>query len=293
MFSEIIKDVKYQIRIGGPWVRIILLCAAVFFIVNIIKSYFIFSQQGLNTNDYQTILKYIVLSSSIWHNFIFPWVWITHLFVHEGLFHFIWNMVALYWFGLIVEDFIGRRAALIIFFEGGIVGGIFFLLSCQVIPWYQNQGSHITAYGASAGIMALLFAAAKISPNYNIRLLLIGNVPIKYLALVLLVLDLLFMSQENTGGHIAHIGGALFGYLYIFLLRKGISLDPGKLFVPKLNSPKKSKYQQKKQQTKKAPIVANDNKEERLNQILEKIKREGIEVLTAEEKLFLEEMSKH
>jgi hypothetical protein len=202
-------------------------------------------------------------------------------------------MVALYWFGLIVEDFIGRRAALIIFFEGGIVGGIFFLLSCQVIPWYQNQGSHITAYGASAGIMALLFAAAKISPNYNIRLLLIGNVPIKYLALVLLVLDLLFMSQENTGGHIAHIGGALFGYLYIFLLRKGISLDPGKLFVPRFNSPKKSKYQQKKQQTKKAPIVANDNKEERLNQILEKIKREGIEVLTAEEKYFLEEMSKH
>ncbi len=290
MFDSIYKDLKYRILTGGFWVRCIVLCVAVFLLVNLFKAYFTFSNEGFPGETYYDIIHGISLSSVWKDNFLFPWVWITHIFLHEGFFHLLWNMLWLFWLGSIVEDLIGRRHAILLFFECAIVGGIFFILSASLFPWYKEIEVH--AYGASAAVIGLLFAAATISPGYEIRLILIGPVQIKYIALVVLILDLLFAGQNsNSGGHFAHIGGAFWGWLYISLLRKGISMDA---WVDAIAEPEKSK--KVKTNFKKQASSKSDNKpipkEDTLNTILQKIKTQGINALTKEEKEFLDNISK-
>ena len=187
MFDSIIRELNYKIRTGGFWVRCISLCVVIFILANLTKAFFTFQNGGTPGPLYNDIIHSISLSSDWKHNVLFIWVWITHIFLHEGFFHLLWNMLWLYWFAQIVEDFIGRRHAILIFFEAALVGGLFFFLSTQILPWYRNLD--IYAQGSSAAVMGLLFAAATISPTYEIRLLLFGNVQIKYIAVIALILD--------------------------------------------------------------------------------------------------------
>jgi membrane associated rhomboid family serine protease len=290
MFDSIYKDLKYRIQTGGFWVRCIVLCVAVFILVNLCKAYFTFSNGGFPGEIYYDIIHGISLSSVWKDNFIYPWVWITHIFLHEGFFHLLWNMLWLFWLGAIVEDLIGRRHAILIFFECAIVGGIFFILSTSLFPWYNWLEVH--AYGASAAVTGLLFAAATISPTYEIRLILIGPVQIKYIALVVLILDLLFAGQNsNSGGHFAHIGGAVWGWLYIVLLRQGIAMDAWVDWIADKDRPRtvKTKFNNPQKPKKEHKIPP---KEETLDKILHKIKTKGIDTLSKEEKEFLDHISK-
>lgn len=288
MFREIWRDIQYQIRVGNFWTRIIMICAVVFLLLNILKSYYTFSNGGNASSTYQFILNKLSLSSVLIDNLYFPWVWFTHIFVHEGFFHLLWNMIFLYWVSQIVEDLIGRHHAKYIFFEGAVVGGLFFLLSTLLLPWYAHQYTSI-AYGASAAVTALLFAAATIAPNYEIRLILIGGVSLKYIALIVLILDLLFAFQNtNSGGHMAHIGGAVWGWAYILLLRKGIKMN----FLEKNLSERKEKksavIRSLPKREDKAIAAIQSNVDEELNRILDKIKSSGLTSLTDTERKFLD-----
>lgn len=288
MFDSIYKDLSYRIRTGGFWLRVIVLCVIVFIAINLLKSYFSFSNAGFPGEIYYDIINSICLSSDLWHNIKFPWVWITHVFVHEGFFHLLWNMLWLYSLSSIVEDLIGRKRAIIIFFEAAIFGGLFFLLSTQILPWYQ--GIEVHAQGSSAAVIGLLFAAATISPDYGIRLLFLGNIPIKYLALAVLILDLLFAGQNNnSGGHFAHIGGAFWGWAYISLLRKGVAMDAWLDYFSKNDNQRQLKRPSVQKRTQFKPPVS---KEEKMNAILDKIRLLGIEKLSKEEKDFLDQFGK-
>lgn len=292
MFAEIYQDLKYHLRVGGFIIAVIFICIAIFIIVNIFSSYQSVTQTN-NLGSENFLLKYLSLSEDLKFNLLHFWVWITSLFTHVSFFHLFWNMINLYWFGMIVEDLIGRKHVKFIFFLAGIIGGIFFLISANVFPWYI--GSKIMAYGASSSVMGLILAATTISPNYNLRLLLIGNISIKYLALALVVLDLLFVAQNsNSGGHAAHLGGAFMGYVYILLLRSG--MDFTELFkikkkktpvvrtFPKSNPNRKTDFKETAQ---------NASTEYNLNRILEKIKNSGMESLSQDEKIFLDKQSRN
>jgi membrane associated rhomboid family serine protease len=290
MFESIYKDLRYRIQTGGFWIRCIVICIAVFLVINLIRAYFTFVNDGFPGAIYFDIIHHISLSSEIMKDLIFPWVWLTHVFLHESFFHLLWNMLWLFWLGAIVEDLIGKRHAQLIFFESAIFGGIFFIISTHLLPWYY--GLEIHAYGASAAVCGLLFAAATISPKYEVKLFLIGDVQIKYIALVVLILDLLFAGENsNSGGHFAHLGGAFWGWAYISMLRKGIAMDAWLNIFNKSDSKKQRNFSnsgfQKKQQ-RKDPVIP---KEEKLNKILDKIKNNGIESLNSEEKEFLDHLS--
>ncbi|MBK7232141.1 MAG: rhomboid family intramembrane serine protease [Saprospiraceae bacterium] len=290
MFDDLAKDIKYQVRTGGLITRVMVFCIALFLLLNLTKSYFMISDRGVDSGAFDQLLKYVSLSPDLMFVLLHPWVLISHFFVHMGLFHLIWNMVALYWFGRIVEDLIGSRHLKLVFFEGGIAGGLIFLLSVWLVPWMTGGG---LAYGASAAVMAILLCAATISPNYEIRLLLIGPVSIKYLAAALIVLDVIFAGQNsNSGGRIAHLGGAMFGYLYVILLRNGISLDPMSWFNFENNNSKKLKKRKSGSTIKMIPpkpVVRPD--ENRLDILLDKIRLNGIDSLTADEKKELDQIS--
>ncbi len=290
MFSELYKDLKFQYTTGGFWTKVILFSVLVFIIVNISNSYYALTQSSTTSGE-NLLLKYLSLSSDWKFDLTYIWVWLSHIFTHQSVMHILFNMLNLYWFGNIVEDLIGKQHAKSIFFESAIVGGVFFILATQFLPNYF--GITVQAYGASAAVMGLLLAAATISPNYNLRLILFGNVAIKYIALVFVVIDLLFFAQSsNSGGHMAHIGGALMGYVYVKLLQNGIHLSPYSWF--KFNKPRLTNTNRSISTSKPKRIEEDKtlNQDAYLNQLLEKIKRSGLESLTFEEKNFLDQISR-
>ncbi|MEL6124099.1 MAG: rhomboid family intramembrane serine protease, partial [Bacteroidota bacterium] len=200
MLQSILDDVKAQFDHGNMVTRIILVNTFVLLIVSLVK---VFTPPG--SDVYTTFIQHIALNAETFKWLTRPWTFITHMFVHEGLWHFAWNMIMLYWFGRIVGDLIGDRKILPLYFIGGIAGALFYIL------WVQISNVMGIAYGASGAVMCFVVAAAFLAPEYNMRLLLIGDVKLKYVALGLVVIDILFHSASNPGGTFAHFGGALMG----------------------------------------------------------------------------------
>jgi membrane associated rhomboid family serine protease len=308
MFRSILEDVKESFRSGSKINRLILVNVSVFVIGVFVKIVL----QGLHgtsdNNDYINFVRTLSLPSDLGVFIYKPWTLISHMFFHEGLWHLVFNMLNLFWFGNIVEDLLGSKRIIPIYILGGLAGAIFF--------WAFNFYSPAEmAYGASAASMALLAVAGAKAPNYLIPLLFLGEVRLKYIVLVFLVLDLIGISQQsNTGGHFAHLGGALFGFLYVAILNKGTDIaNPFMDFIDKItfwydkitgkqsrrNESKSKKvhleiaYTNPKNPTRKSISINPENESltEKVDSILDKIKKSGIESLTTEEKEFLENVS--
>ncbi len=269
--------------------KIILINIAVFLVMKIL---FLFP-------FYQSVLYGLSLSDKLWHNLTHPWNWISHMFLHEGLFHILFNMLYLYWFGRILGDFLGDNKVLPTYILSGLGGGLTFVAFGTLF----SQGPvGAFALGASAAVMGILWATAVLVPDYTINLLFFGPVKIKWIALALFVLDLIGVtSQSNTGGHVAHIGGALTGALLIYLLKSGYDiLSPTNNRLNQLMHwlslrPKKNKSpltlvhrsNKKQSQNSAQPFEA------KLDAILEKIKKSGYDSLTIQEKEFLRQASEN
>jgi membrane associated rhomboid family serine protease len=259
-----------------------------------------------NLGWYQPVIENIAMPTKPMDLLFKPWTILTYMFVHEGFWHFVWNMVGLNIFGKIVGDLIGDRKVLPLYILGGLAGA---LLLVMVTPLMENLGVS-TLRGASASVLALAMAGALVAPDYNIRLLIIGNVRLKYIVLFFIISDLV-MSQgyENAGGHWAHLGGILMGLFYILQLRKGVDLGIpiNRLvdYIAEFNEPrpqyKKHKpvmkvehRSNKLSQTKSQKNTEAEDQydfDETLDYILDKIKSKGYEKLTQEEKDFLHKAS--
>jgi membrane associated rhomboid family serine protease len=286
--------------------RLIVINCIVFVTLVLIK---VFSYNWVAQSDsaFYTALveKYLALapqwSTVLWR----PWTFLTYMFLHLGVWHLAWNMLVLYWFGRIVGDLIGDKKILPLYITGGFAGAIVYLVASALSGW--TGGSMLM--GASAGVMAIVLAAATTSPDYGMRLLLLGNVKLKYIALAVVVLDILGTTQGNSGGSFAHLGGAIFGFLYVVNLRNGNNLgrpvEVVQEWISDINNPAprtsfskpKSKLKvahrsnllaTKKDKKPKATVSKSNNS---VDQILDKIKQQGIGSLTPEEKAILDKAS--
>lgn len=220
-----------------------------------------------------------------------PWALLTYSFLHADFVHLLFNMLMLYFIGQLFQTFFNKFQLLAVYFFGGIFAGIFYLILSYIL---NNETNFVV--GASGAIMALLFAITTYRPNMNVRLLLIGNVKIWYIAAFFVFLDLVQIPVSNAGGHITHLGGALFGFIYIQFLNSGF--DFGKFFVwlTELFSPNKKKYtkfknvytNKKKSETHtKNTSNSKDEVQIKIDVILDKISKSGYESLSKEEKEFL------
>jgi len=230
-----------------------------------------------------------------------PWTIITYEFTHFEFTHILFNMLMLYWFGKFLSEFLGNKKILPLYIIGGLVGASLFIITYQVFPVFSSAIPEARAWGASASVMAIMIAAATLVPDYSMFLLLFGPVKIKWIALVLVLLDLISISTDNPGGHIAHLGGALFGFTYIRQLQSGRDLLQGvnwlfdsiaNLFVkkPAIKISYSSKNKSSSSASQKKVLVVS--KQERLDNILDKIAQSGYESLNKEEKDFLFNVSK-
>ena len=286
---NILEDLKLQYRMGGFEQKVIYWNIGAFLI-----SIVFFYQFKLGFFDFPT---WIALSSS-WETVLFtPWTLLSYSFFHAGFFHLFFNMVVLNFSGRIFLTFFSQKQFLGLYLLSAIFAGIVF----DAIYFLLGQNTSIV--GASGAIMALLVATATYAPFMNLRLLLIGNVRLWQFASVILLLDFIQIFAENTGGHIAHLAGAFFGFIFIKSLQNGIDLSRGvtivldfstNLFSTKKSTPFKKVHRNYHSPTeKKTPkIVLKDKSQQQIDEILDKISQSGYDSLTKEEKEFLFKVGK-
>ncbi|NVO85516.1 rhomboid family intramembrane serine protease [Hymenobacter terrestris] len=172
---------------------------------------------------YPNLIRQFQLPSDLPGLLRHPWTVLTYAFTHEGFLHILFNLINLYWFGALVREYLGDRRLVSVYILGALAGALFFVLSYNLIPALQ-PALGIPLIGASAGVTAIIMAAATLMPEYQFNLILIGPVRIKYIAAVVILLSILAINQGNPGGGIAHIGGAVLGYIFIRQLRAGRDL---------------------------------------------------------------------
>jgi len=232
--------------------------------------------------------------------FVFkPWSIITYSFLHSGIWHILSNMLILYYAGVYFLNYFSSKKLLTFYFLGVIIGALVYMLSYNLFPAFEATGKSYLV-GASAGVMSVLVGVATKVPNMRIRLMFIGSIKFWYIAAFLVIIDVIQIPFGNAGGHFAHLGGALFGYMYTKQLAKGNDIGSGfekaiNWFVSLFNSSEKSKPTMKTVYKKKGPspyktkvpVINKDEKQQKIDAILDKISTSGYDSLTKQEKDFL------
>lgn len=305
LFNSIWDDLKYSLRTGNMITKLVVINFAVFVLAKLV--YLVLGGFTMGNPDllYFDILNYLCipanLSTLLWQ----PWSLFTHMFLHDAFWHLVNNMIGLYIFGSIVADLIGERRILPLYLLGGLAGGVFYIISAQL----GMLGLGGFALGASAAVMALGGATLILAPDYRVQLLLFGSVKVKYIVLVLVLLDLTAIAgRYDSGGPIAHIAGFILGCLFVYQLRDGKDwAESVNLVLQKITGLFSRKPASKKGKKKNKPgnmratfvgakgNSSSDSKDlsfqEKLDAILDKIKLTGYESLSQEEKDFLYEAS--
>ena len=297
--ANIIEEIKQNFSRGNYLTRLIYINAGVFILVKLLS----------------VIFTYILGISNIWISYIElpvffqtlirqPWSIITYMFMHHDFIHLIFNLLTLYWFGKIFTEYFSQKQLVGLYFLGGIGGALFYILAYNFIPVLKANIFFSYLIGASASVMAIIFALVKYIPNEEIHLALIGPVKLKYLGLAMLVLDIIGTTSVNAGGSISHIGGAITGYLFAAsMIKSGKDItDPINRIISSINDffkrNKKPKFtvHTNTSKTDEEWNMENQNRKrennEEIDKILDKIRKSGYTNLTDEEKKRLFDLSK-
>jgi len=308
----IVEEFKNAFRMqNNGLLQIILINIVVFVVLNmlgVLLWLFGFSDYRPNqcsvgsTGLFCRILMFIELPADPLSFIMKPWTLITYFFIHLSFFHILFNMLFLYWFGKMIQEFLGDGKAVILYVLGGLVGGLSYILLYNILPQFKEVVEYSHMLGASAGVFAIVVGAAAFMPNYTMYLFLFGAVRIKYIAIFYVLLSFFNMPGSNAGGAIAHLGGAAIGYIYIIQLKKGSDIghwvldviDFFKSFFVKRSKIKVTYSSGKKKsatKSKSAPRHASPDQAE-IDSILDKISQSGYESLSKDEKQKLFNASK-
>ncbi len=273
-------------------VQLIVINVAIFLAMGIV---YVFSTIGESTWIYDFISKQFTIPPRFSEFILRPWTIITYAFAHSltDIFHILFNMLIFYWFGRLFIEYLGNDKLIALYVLGAITGGVVYLLVFNGIPYFMERSGFIGMVGASAAVYAIVTGAAVLLPNYTFYLLFLGPVRIKYIAGFYIVLSFLGSVGSNAGGNIAHLGGALIGFIYIKQLQVGVdwggwitsTIDWFKsLFKPRPKvkvTYRKSEPEVKSKGGTKRPSKASQDE---IDAILDKISERGYESLSADEK---------
>jgi len=303
--ASIPDEIKNSFRRGTAVVKLIYINLAVFVVVKLVYVlFFLFSPalgdiQGKSMFYQQNILTYLMLPASLVSLLHKPWTLITYMFLHFDFIHILSNLLWLFWFGRIFLHYLTEKQLFTTYFIGGLAGAFLFILSYNIFPGLVQQASVAQALGASASVTAIVISISFYTPNYTVYIPFLGPIKIKYIAIFFLVLDLLQIASTNAGGHIAHLGGAIYGYLFSMQLKKG--KDIGRTFsniadsiIVFFRQRPKMKVSYKKQAKQMDDHEYNQSKVEyqkEIDRILDKIAKSGYDNLTKKEKETLFKMS--
>lgn len=294
--AGIFTEINRRFNAGSILAKFIFINAGVFIIIRllVIILHLFMSESAF--------MQYIEMPSSLPLLAHRPWTVITYMFVHFDFLHILFNMLWLYWFGRIFLQFFTGRQLGGLYLLGGIAGAALFLLSYNLFPYLRQFADNSFLLGASASVMAIVFAVSFYQKNYTISLLLIGRVKLIWLAIGVLLLDIIAITSENAGGHIAHIGGALLGIFFAIQYSKGKDLTAPmnrmidrfvnlitrkptfKVFRQEKKASDNRQQQNHRPETDDEYLRRKKDENRVIDEILDKLKRSGYESLSAEEK---------
>lgn len=288
---NIIDDLKLQYKIGGLVTQLIFWNVALFVLPWLVFS--ILSLLGI-TIDY---IQFVSLSSNPAYLLWKPWSLLSYSFFHSGIMHIVFNMIILNFSGRLFMTYFTSKQLLGLYLLSAIFAGICYIL----VFYFLNINAPIV--GASAAIMAILVATTTYHPLMELRLLIFGNVKLWHITAVIIIVDLMQLRSENMGGHISHLSGAFFGFIFIKLLQNGTDLSTivtrlidffANLFKKNTSTPFKKVHKNYSKPLVKSvsKIVTKDISQQQIDEILDKISQSGYDSLTKEEKEFLFKVGK-
>jgi len=259
-----------------------------FLLLTILRTFlFIFSA---DLSSFNFLVEKLSMPSDLQQLLYQPWSLLTYMFLHVDIMHILFNMIILFWTGTLFSEYLGNEKLWTTYVLGAIAGAIAYLIAFNISPAFSAQVSYSHLMGASAGVIAVLVAIATLLPEYTVQLFIIGPVRLKYVALISILLYFISIPLGNAGGHIAHLGGALFGFIMIKQLKKGNDMTAwlSKLF-------KKRGWKKSQMKIVRDRKFANDDnykdavltKQEAVDKVLDKINKSGFDSLSKEEKAIL------
>ncbi|MCI0750559.1 MAG: rhomboid family intramembrane serine protease [Flammeovirgaceae bacterium] len=278
-------------RPNNAHVQLIIINVALFLIIGIIS---VIGEVSGFTAFSDAIYNQFTIPPTIGEYLTRPWTLITYMFAHSrwDIFHILFNMLVFYWFGKLFVEYLGSAKLTALYVLGGIAGGLLYLAMYNLVPYYQERSGFTGMVGASAAVYAVVVATATLLPNYTFFLLFLGPVRIKYIAAFYVVISFLGSVGSNAGGNIAHLGGALLGFIYLKQLQAGVNWGGWITAIiewfndlwkprPKVKVTYRSESDLKK---KKAKSTESKVSQDEIDAILDKISDGGYESLTKEEK---------
>jgi membrane associated rhomboid family serine protease len=281
------QDIRYKLLQSGSRINLLIgINVLVFLLINVPATLFRLMGNGILDNFSN---EYLALPSYLPRLATHFWTPVTYMFMHHDIFHILFNMLWLFWMGQIFEEYLGNKRLVSLYIMGGLAGALFYVLAYNFFPLFSESVAVATVIGASASVMAIVVATATLLPNYTIYLMFIGPVKLKWVAIFYVVIDFLSITGPNAGGEIAHLGGALLGFIYIKQLKGGRdwgrSVDS--MFTPRPKVKVVSQNKSYQQQSTSIP------RQEEIDHILDKISHSGYESLNKHEKEVLFRASKN
>ncbi|PKV50116.1 membrane associated rhomboid family serine protease [Aquimarina sp. MAR_2010_214] len=283
------NNLSYQFKTANVIIKLIVINVALFLFATL-GSWIFKTNSG-------ALMEWFVLPVDPESLIIQPWSILTYSFLHFDFWHIFWNMLVLYWFGQYVLNLFTEKRFLTIYLLGAICGGLLFVLAYNLFP--VLNGSLAYLIGASAAVRAIMIFIAAYTPNSEVRIF-VFNIKLWQIGVFVVLSDLIQIpTSGNAGGLIAHLGGALFGYMYAIQLKKGNDIGSwfeklmgglSTMFSPKKKSPLKTVHKSKthKRTSKKtATSSVKTPNQKQIDAILDKISKSGYDSLTKEEKDFL------
>lgn len=278
-------------------VQLILVNTVVFLVLLLAKVGF---TMGQDLDTYYLIRSQLMIPGGIVDFLHKPWTLFTYFFAHDEIFHILYNMLFLYWFGRLIDEYLGNRRLVGLYIMGGLAGGLLYLLMYNTVPYFQGMSDSARMLGASAAAFSVAVGAATLLPNYTFHLLFFGAVRIKYIVFFFIIMSIAQSAGTNAGGNLAHLGGALMGFCYVKLLQNGTDLGRPIYWVMEgwsnMLRPKpavKVSYRQRSSASAQTssyatagaqPSALSTPDQDEVDTILDKISRSGYESLTREEK---------
>lgn len=282
------REIKDSFKSGGSLTKLIYINAGIFLFVKIFDILFFFSNQP-GANDF--FLEWLAVPADFAKLILRPWTLISYMFLHLGFIHILFNLLWLFSFGKLFLVYLSEKKILSVYLLGGLSGALLYILCYNIFPIFESSREISVALGASASVMAIVVAVSTYAPNHLVYFPFFGNVKIKYFAIVFIITDLLLIYNKanNIGGHIAHLGGAFFGFYYIYCLKKGQNITKGfdrllDSFFSLFKKRSKMKVTYKKAETDMEYNSRKADEQKKIDRILEKIAKSGYDSLSAKEK---------
>lgn len=288
MASTLINDLKGGYQRGNLCMRIIYINVAVFIVCQLAEVIMRLFNQSL-----LPLFNLFEVPASIATLLMQPWALITYMFMHGGVLHLLFNMLWLYSFGNLFLQAYSSNHFRGLYLLGGLGAALTYIAAYNIFPYFEGWVDHSYMLGASGAVLAIVTATAYRMPHFRVQLFLLGEMQLKYLAWIAVGIDLLLITSDNAGGHIAHIGGACTGLFFAWSLEKGRDLTRWilwiigsieSLFSPRKRKPKMRIIHGGKHESDYAYNARKREDEEEIDRILDKLKKSGYENLTTEEK---------